>query len=56
MSRKIIDLVELRKQIKQGIFKPYVKGNKVYLEDAENGETIMICEVEEVGKWQRGSY
>lgn len=51
-----IDLIELRKQIKQGIFKPYVKGNKVYLKDAENGETIMICEVKEVGRWQRGSY
>lgn len=45
---KIIDLVELRKQIKQGVFRPYVKRNKVYLEDTENGETIIVCDLKEV--------
>ena len=48
MNKKIIDLVELRKQIKQGIFKPYVKRDKLYLTDVMNGETIMICDLKEV--------
>ena len=45
---RLIDLIELRQQIKQGIFRPYIKRNKVYLEDTENGETIIICDVNEV--------
>ena len=48
MIRKIIDIVELRNQIKLGILRPYVERDKVYLEDAENGETIMVCDLKEL--------
>lgn len=57
MSKKLpTDLVKLRKEIKNGIFKSYVNRGKVYLEDVENGETIMICEVKEHASVQRGYY
>lgn len=42
---KPIDLIELRKQIKEGIFNVYLYRNRVYIEDAENGESVMICEL-----------
>ena len=45
----MIDLVELRSEIKKGTFVPFVKREKVYLEDAQNGECIMICDLQEVG-------
>lgn len=44
----MIDLVELRSEIKKGIFIPFVKKEKVYLEDAQNGECIMICDLNDV--------
>ena len=44
----MIDLVELRNEIKKGVFIPFVKKGKVYLEDAQNGECIMICDLETV--------
>ena len=40
-----IDLIELRKQIKEGIFKVYLYREKVYIEDAENGESVMIYDL-----------
>lgn len=43
-----IDLVDLWILIKERMLIPYVLRNKVYLQDAENGETIMICDLEEV--------
>lgn len=46
---KPIDLIELRRQIKEGIFNVCLYRNKVYIEDAENGESIMIYELK-VGK------
>ena len=42
---KPIDLIELRKQIKEGIFKVYLYREKVYIEDAENGESVMIYDL-----------
>ena len=42
---KPIDLIELRKQIKEGIFKVYLYRKKVYIEDAENGESVMIYDL-----------
>ena len=42
----MIDLVELRNDIKKGVFIPFVKKEKVYIEDAQNGECIMICDLE----------
>lgn len=47
---KPIDLIELRKQIKEGIFKVYLYRKKVYIEDAENGESVMICDLKEGGQ------
>lgn len=41
---KPIDLVELRSQIKSGMFRPFVNRKKVYLEDTESGEVIIIYE------------
>ena len=45
---KPIDLVELRKQSKEGIFKVYLYRHRVYIEDAENGESVMICDLKEL--------
>ena len=45
---KPIDLIELRKQIKEGIFKVYLYRGKVYIEDAENGESVMVCDLKEL--------
>ena len=45
---KPIDLVELRKQIKEGIFKVYLYRHRVYIEDAENGESVMICDLKDL--------
>ena len=48
MDISMIDLVELRKEIKEKKYISYVHRNNVYLEDAENGETILICNLDEV--------
>ena len=40
-----IDLIELRKQIKEGIFKVYLYRKKVYIEDADSGESVMIYDL-----------
>ena len=42
---KPIDLIELRKQIKEGVFKVYLYRHRVYIEDAENGESVMIYDL-----------
>ena len=42
------DLVELRNEIKNGTFNVYIKREKVYIEDSQNGECIMICDVKEM--------
>lgn len=44
----MIDLVQLRNEIKKGVFVPFFKKGKVYLEDAQNGECIIICDLENV--------
>ena len=43
----MIDLVELRNEIKDGTFNVYIKREKVYIEDSQNGECIMICDLKE---------
>ena len=45
---KQIDPIELRKQIKKGLFNVYLKKGIIYLEDSQNGETIMICNLDKV--------
>ena len=45
---KPIDLIELRKQIKEGVFKVYLYRKKVYIEDAESGESVIICDLKEL--------
>ena len=47
--KKPIDLVELRKQIKEGIFNVYIHRKKIFIEDAENGESVMIYDLKESG-------
>ena len=42
---KPIDLVELRSQIKSGMFRPFVNRGRVYLEDTASGEVIIVCEL-----------
>ena len=42
---KPIDLIELRRQIKEGAFKVYLYRKKVYIEDADNGESVMIYDL-----------
>lgn len=43
--KKPIDLIELRRQIKEGIFNVYLYRKKVYIEDAESGESVMIYDL-----------
>lgn len=47
MSRvtKPIDLIELRKQIRDGILQVYMSRNRIYIKDSENDECVMICEL-----------
>lgn len=45
--KKPIDIIELRKQIKEGIFNVYIYRKKIFIEDAENGETVMIYDLKE---------
>ena len=40
-----IGLIELRKQIKEGIFNVYLYREKVYIEDADNGDTVMVYDL-----------
>ena len=47
-KKPTIDLVELRTELKNGTFHPFVKRDKVYIEDSQNGECIMICDLKEV--------
>lgn len=47
-KKPTIDLIELRTELKNGTFHPYVKKDKVYIEDSQNGECIMICDLKEV--------
>lgn len=42
---KPIDLIELRKQIKEGVLKVYLYRHRVYIEDTENGESVMIYDL-----------
>lgn len=46
----MVDLIELRNEIKDGRFNVYIKREKVYIEDSQNGECIMICDLKEVNK------
>ena len=51
---KPIDLIELRKQIKEGIFNVYLYRKRVYIEDAESGESVMIYDLKELeSRWVR---
>ena len=53
MARKLIDLVELRQQIKNGYYRVYTSTYAnirwIYIEDMENGECVRIGEVEADG-------
>ena len=45
--KKPIDIVELRKQIKKGIFNVYLYRKRIYIEDAENGESVILYDLKE---------
>ena len=45
MKKKTIDLVDLRTELKNGIKRPFVKRDIVYIEDAQTGECIMVCDL-----------
>lgn len=45
--KKPIDLVELRKQIKEGVFNVYIYRKKIFIEDAENGKSVTIYDLKE---------
>lgn len=47
-KKPVIDLMELRAELKNGTFHPFVKRDKVYIEDSQNGECIMVCDLKEV--------
>ena len=50
MKKPIIDLIDLKTEIKNGTFNVFVKREKVYIEDSQNGECIMICDLKEVNE------
>lgn len=53
MNKKPIDLVQLRSEIKSGCFIVYIRREKIYMRDAENGETVIIGDVKEAEEWAK---
>lgn len=51
-AKVTIDLVEIKKHIRVGLFEVYILRNGVFIKDTENGETIMICDLDEVEERQ----
>lgn len=47
MKKRMIDLVDIKTELKNGALRPFVKRDKVYIEDAQTGECIMICDLKE---------
>ena len=47
MKKVIIDLLDIRTQLKNGTFNAFVEKDKVYIEDTQNGECIMVCDLKE---------
>lgn len=50
MKKPTIDLIDLKTEIKNGTFNVFVKREKVYIEDSQNGECIMICDLKEANE------
>lgn len=50
MKKPTIDLINLKTEIKNGTFNVFVKREKVYIEDSQNGECIMICDLKEANE------
>ena len=54
MKRKILDIVDIKTEIKNGRLESYIKFNRstklidIYIRDKENGETVKIGEVNKV--------
>ena len=51
---KPTDIVQLRAEIKAGCYAVFIKRGKIYLQDTENGECVMIGDVKEAE--ERGAY
>ena len=47
MKKPTIDLIDLKTEIKNGTFNVFVNRDKVYIEDSQNGECIMVCDLKE---------
>ena len=43
----MIDLVELRSEIRKGNLLVIVRRDRVYIQDAENEECIMVCDLKQ---------
>lgn len=52
----MIDLVEFRTELKRGTFHTYIKRDKVYVEDSQTGECIMICDLKEIENERNNMY
>ena len=47
MKKRTIDLVDLRTELRNGTFNTFVKRDKVYIEDSQTDECIMVCDLKE---------
>ena len=45
--KSMVDLVDLRTELKNGTLRPFINRGKVYIEDIQNGECIMIYDLKE---------
>ena len=44
-KRRLVDLVDLRDELRSGILRPVVSRDIVYIEDSQTGECIMVCDL-----------
>ena len=51
---KPTDLVQLRAEVKAGCYTTFIKRGKIYIQDTENGECVIIGDVKEAE--ERGKY
>lgn len=42
MSKRVIDILEIRKAAKAGEIKFFEKRNRIYVEDVQTGEVMMV--------------
>lgn len=47
MKNRMIDLIDLKVELKNGTKRTFVKKDIVYIEDSQTGECIMVCDLKE---------